>query len=155
MLTTKEAAQVLGISPRRVNALIEAGTLKAQRFGRAWMVDEAAVNERLQNKPGSGRPKDHGRNDTARYTLMNRDHPVFDFTYSARTGEVTDIAPLEGIAWKPQGAEPLPGRAVASQPSDTRSAAQPSPSPARPGGKHAHGAHVCIVGSEPIGPLLA
>lgn len=103
MMTTKEAAQALGISPRRVNALIEAGTLKAQRFGRAWMVDEAAVNERLQNKPGSGRPKDHGRNDTARYTLMNRDHPVFDFTYSARTGEVTDIAPLEGIAWKPFG----------------------------------------------------
>ena len=35
VLTTKEAAALLGVSPRRVNNLIEVGALKAQKFGRA------------------------------------------------------------------------------------------------------------------------
>lgn len=47
MLTTKEAAALLKVSPRRVNNLIEVGALRAQKFGRAWMVDEASVRERL------------------------------------------------------------------------------------------------------------
>ena len=33
MYTTKEAAQRLGISMRRVNALVASGDLEAQRFG--------------------------------------------------------------------------------------------------------------------------
>ena len=45
MYTTKEAAQRLGISMRRVNALIASGDLEAQRFGRSWMLDERSVHE--------------------------------------------------------------------------------------------------------------
>ena len=60
VLTTKEAAALLGVSPRRVNNLIEVGALKAQKFGRAWMVDEASVRERVQAKT---------KNINALYTL--------------------------------------------------------------------------------------
>ncbi|WP_217921774.1 helix-turn-helix domain-containing protein [Miltoncostaea oceani] len=34
-----EAAEALGISPRRVRALAEAGELPARRVGRAWVID--------------------------------------------------------------------------------------------------------------------
>lgn len=37
------------------------------------------------------------------YTLMNRNHPVLDFTYNRRTRETTDLVPREGIDWKPLG----------------------------------------------------
>ena len=43
MYTTKEAAQRLGISMRRVNALVASGDLEAQRFGRSWMLDERFI----------------------------------------------------------------------------------------------------------------
>ena len=46
MLTTSEAAEILGITPRRVVALIESGDLAAERFGRQWMVDERSVKDR-------------------------------------------------------------------------------------------------------------
>jgi excisionase family DNA binding protein len=54
-LTTYQVAQELGISVRRVQALIRAGKLKARKAGRDWLIiydDLAAVRERR-----SGRPK--------------------------------------------------------------------------------------------------
>lgn len=103
MLTTKEAAALLKVSPRRVNNLIEVGALRAQKFGRAWMVDEASVRERLQAGPQRGRPRADAEAETARYTLMCHDHEVLAFTYHGRTGAVTAVEPLGGIAWKPFG----------------------------------------------------
>ena len=38
-LTTKQAAKELGISPRRVRALITAGRLKARKIGRDYLID--------------------------------------------------------------------------------------------------------------------
>lgn len=58
-LTTLQAAERLGISPRRIRVLITTGRLPAQRLGRDWLIDErdlAAVRER---KPG--RPKTTAR----------------------------------------------------------------------------------------------
>jgi excisionase family DNA binding protein len=43
VLTVTEAAARLGVTPRRVQALIQAGRLKATRFGRAWQLREATV----------------------------------------------------------------------------------------------------------------
>lgn len=105
MLTTKEAAERLGVSPRRITALIESGALKAEKFGRSWMVDENAVQTRLKAPRKAGRPDQKSSDGTERfrYTLMNRDHPVLDFTYNTRTGETTGVEVLEGIAWKPLG----------------------------------------------------
>lgn len=49
-LTTSAAAKLLGVSRRRVNELIELGTLKAEKFGNAWQVDSASV-EVYRNSP--------------------------------------------------------------------------------------------------------
>lgn len=38
-LTTKQAAEKLGITPRRVRALIESGRLKARKIGRDYLID--------------------------------------------------------------------------------------------------------------------
>jgi excisionase family DNA binding protein len=54
-LTTKEAAQKLGITPRRVVALVTAGRLPAQKFGRDYMIREADL--KLVQDRKVGRPK--------------------------------------------------------------------------------------------------
>ena len=92
--TTKEAAQRLGISMRRVNALIASGDLEAQRFGRSWMLDERSVHERSRGGRTAGRPKMNEKNERnlAPFTLMNRNHPVLDFVYNRRTRETAGIS---------------------------------------------------------------
>lgn len=40
-LTTKQVAERLGITPRRVQALIEAGRLPGTKFGRDYMIKES------------------------------------------------------------------------------------------------------------------
>lgn len=54
LLTTKESAEKLGVSVRRVQALITKNQLKAEKIGRDYMIRE----KDLQNiKPGiNGRP---------------------------------------------------------------------------------------------------
>ena len=105
MLTTQETAQLLGVSVRRVTALIEAGDLQARKFGRSWAVDEESAREYATRERKAGRPKMGERNpaNLERYTLMNREHAVLDFTYNRRTREVGDLSMREGLAWKPLG----------------------------------------------------
>lgn len=53
-LTTKQVAEKLGITPRRVQALIEAGRLPAQKFGRDYMINEKdlkLVKDRKRGRP--------------------------------------------------------------------------------------------------------
>lgn len=54
MLTTREAAEVLGITRRQVSNLIGKGKLKATRFGRDWQVDSESVEayKGAYRKPG-------------------------------------------------------------------------------------------------------
>jgi excisionase family DNA binding protein len=54
-LTTKQAAERLGITPRRVQALIEAERLPAQKFGRDYMIREKDL--KLIEERKVGRPK--------------------------------------------------------------------------------------------------
>ena len=54
LLTTQEASERLGVSARRVIALIEAGRLPASRFGKAYAIKEAdleLVAERTVGRP--------------------------------------------------------------------------------------------------------
>lgn len=54
LLTTKEAAERLGISIRRVQELIKSGRLPADRFGRAFVIRESdlyLVEERKVGRP--------------------------------------------------------------------------------------------------------
>ncbi len=57
MLTTRQAADLLGVSPRRVRALIESGKLPARRVGRDWTVKRGDLDA-LERKVG--RPRRDG-----------------------------------------------------------------------------------------------
>lgn len=53
-LTTKQASEILGVSRRRVIALIEQGKLKARKFSNVYMIapkDLEAVRERKNGRP--------------------------------------------------------------------------------------------------------
>ena len=55
LLTTKEAAHRLGVSVRRVRAMIAEGKLKAQQLGREYAIEEKAL-ERVVTYGKPGRP---------------------------------------------------------------------------------------------------
>jgi excisionase family DNA binding protein len=55
LLTTKDAAERLGISVRRVHALIEAGRLPAQKLGRDYVIKEKDLRLVEDRKPGRPR----------------------------------------------------------------------------------------------------
>ncbi len=56
LIGTKEAAEKLGISLRRVQQLIELGTLPAQRIGRDYIIFEKEL-EKVKTYGKPGRPK--------------------------------------------------------------------------------------------------
>lgn len=55
ILSTKEAAERLGVSDRRVRALIDAGTLAAHQLGREYAIEEKAL-EGVKVYGAPGRP---------------------------------------------------------------------------------------------------
>lgn len=55
LLTTKEASEKLGVSVRRVQAMINDGRLKAQKLGRDYVIDEKDLETVKDRKVG--RPK--------------------------------------------------------------------------------------------------
>jgi excisionase family DNA binding protein len=52
LLTTKEVAGRLGVSVRRVHALIQAERLAAEKFGRDYMIKEEDLKSVEDRKPG-------------------------------------------------------------------------------------------------------
>jgi excisionase family DNA binding protein len=61
ILTTREAAEKLGVSPARVRQLVLAGNLPAEKFGRDLMIKEAdlkLVEDRPMGRPP--KPKSSG-----------------------------------------------------------------------------------------------
>src|SRR5215468_4711683 len=51
-LTTKDAAEKLGVSPRRILQFIDEGRLPAERFGRDYMIKESDLKLVQDRKPG-------------------------------------------------------------------------------------------------------
>jgi excisionase family DNA binding protein len=111
-MTTSEAAQVLGVSRRRVLALIQSGDLAAERFGSSWAVSEDAVRRRVASPRLKGRPPMGVREPQCleRYTLMCRDHEVAAFCYDRALRRVGSVRELGGAAWAPPGACGVNGR---------------------------------------------
>jgi excisionase family DNA binding protein len=64
LLTTTEAAMRLGVSDRRVRQMIEEGTLKGEKKGRDYLVDESSV-EAAKKRPKPGRPAKKGKKKAA------------------------------------------------------------------------------------------
>ena len=57
MLTTRQVAEQLGVTMRRVQALIRSGRLNAFKHGRDWLIMPealAAVQERHAGRPKKG-----------------------------------------------------------------------------------------------------
>ena len=52
LLSTRDAATRLGITPRRVVAFIRAGRLPALRVGRTWVIREADLELVKERRPG-------------------------------------------------------------------------------------------------------
>lgn len=52
LITTAQAAAYLGVTVRRVQALIKARRLPAEKVGRDWLIDEMRLNEVGDRKPG-------------------------------------------------------------------------------------------------------
>ena len=55
MLTTLQAAELLGVSVRRIQAMITSGRLPAEKLGRDWMIDKKDLRKLKHRK--AGRPK--------------------------------------------------------------------------------------------------
>jgi excisionase family DNA binding protein len=59
LLTTEQAATELGVNDSRVRQLIRAGELKAQQFGRAYLLEASEVKKlvgKIGNSGKVGRP---------------------------------------------------------------------------------------------------
>ena len=54
-LTTKQASEILGVSRRRVIAMIEQGKLKAKKFSNVYMIGESDLRS-VENRK-NGRPE--------------------------------------------------------------------------------------------------
>ena len=52
LLTTKEAAKILEISQRRVQALVTAGRLPAVKMGGVYLIKEKDLKLVVERKPG-------------------------------------------------------------------------------------------------------
>jgi excisionase family DNA binding protein len=104
MLTTNEAAKILGVSRRRVLSLIESGQLSAQKTGNMWLLEDEAVAQ--LNKPDArkvGRPKNGSRAMESRFILMNRTYPITDVVYDASSHEFTSVGSLQDPYRAPLG----------------------------------------------------
>jgi excisionase family DNA binding protein len=57
LITTAQAAEMLGISPQRVFQLIQDGRLPAQKVGHSYIIDAAVLKSVKRKKPGRPRTK--------------------------------------------------------------------------------------------------
>lgn len=93
-LTVGQAAELLGVTPDRVRQLIRVGRLHAERFGRAWMVDETDASRVAAVARPAGRPLSPGA-AWAEIRRLERGGPRPDFgalrstaaSLRARSGE--------------------------------------------------------------------
>ena len=65
MISTNNAADILGISRRRVLALIADGRLPAQKIGRDYVIEEGDLKLVKERKPGRPRSKQAGKSQKA------------------------------------------------------------------------------------------
>ncbi len=104
-ITSAEAAQLLGVSERRVVALIHSGDLEAQKFGKSWAVSEESVRSRLASGTVSGRPPyGQKRRDLIQtYTLMNKNDAILHFALDNASKRVVKVETDKHVIASPVG----------------------------------------------------
>lgn len=55
LLTTSEAAEILGVTRWRISQLIQSGKLKAEKFGQIYLIKESDLDA-VSVRPKAGRP---------------------------------------------------------------------------------------------------
>jgi excisionase family DNA binding protein len=56
-MTTREAATKLGVSVRRIQAMIKQGLIVARKMGRDWFIEASAVEKLGSMTRPAGRPR--------------------------------------------------------------------------------------------------
>lgn len=110
--TVRQCAERLGVSQVRVHQLIKEGALPAEMIAGRYFIDEGAVEARLASSPQPGRPSRPAPRDPCCYTLMNREHEVFEFIYDAHADEFTEVTRLIDPSRAPLGLISLRGKSV-------------------------------------------
>ena len=105
MKTVGEAAAMLGVSKRRVYALIEAGLLTAEKASGIWLVDDESLERRLAGNVDrrGGRPRKGSGAGEVRLVLMNRNHVIAEAVYDVRRGIFSSVGPLVDANRAPLG----------------------------------------------------
>ena len=66
LLNTAQVAEALGVSARRIRAMIDAGTLPAHRIGREYAIEESTLaSVKTYGKPGRPPEADRQKKDKA------------------------------------------------------------------------------------------
>lgn len=101
--TVKQCAEKLGISEVRVHQLIKEGALPAEFVASRYFIDEYAVEARAASRPSPGRPPKKLKEIPQRFTLMNREHEIFEFVYDDFSNEFTEVTRVFDPARAPLG----------------------------------------------------
>lgn len=112
MKTVDEAARLLGVTPRRVRALIGSGRLTAEKVGGIWLVDDACLERRLNDnvRKRGGRPKRGSGANEIQLVLMNRNHVVAEAVYDTAHSVFIKVGPLVDKDRAPLGLTDARGR---------------------------------------------
>ncbi|MDO4503035.1 MAG: DNA-binding protein [Coriobacteriia bacterium] len=103
MLSTKEAAERLGVSTARIRQLIGNNQVSAQRCGKSWLIEQDSLDAYAASAK-VGRPaRDSARarvraarKEPASYVLMNRHFEVAECAYDPLEGRFTKVRILDG-----------------------------------------------------------
>ena len=95
MRTTKEAADYLGVSPRRIVALINSGHLAAAKASGVWLIGDTSLEERAKNpQRHAGRPRKGSAASETRFLLKNRTYDIAELIYDSALEEFTSVGAL-------------------------------------------------------------
>ncbi len=95
LVSTAEAAEMLGVTPQRVTQLIRNKQLDATMIGGSWLVDRESVEARRSSvSQRGGRPRVGTGRDEVVFVLMNREHEIRQVTYNRRRKGFTHVGTL-------------------------------------------------------------
>ena len=102
-LSVAEAAQVLGVSARRVRALVESGHLPGRQVGGRWLLPSGAVDRRQEVRREGGRPLSPASAWNMLAVLSGAEDSLADLPAPARSrarSRARDLRRLDQIAGK-------------------------------------------------------
>lgn len=90
-LTTKQASEILGVSQRRVIALIEQGKLKADKFASVYTISQKDL-ETVRNRKNGRPPKTENGNEVKEKSFKTIFDVAPELVGSIKSGLPTDLS---------------------------------------------------------------